>query len=209
MLILTVLFSFIATVQYVNSHGMMLDPPNRSSLWRFDSSAPANYEDNQNFCGGFGVQWYTNGGKCGVCGDNYQNSVPRANENTGKYGRGQIVKIYNAGSVIEISSLLTANHLGKITYSLCQITNSSKPESGENCFNALVFDNGATEAKINSNDKQLMHRIRLPPGFTCTHCVLRWQYTCGNNWGVCEDGTGAMGCGPQEIFRSCADIKIV
>ena len=31
----------------------------------------------------------------------------------------------------------------------------------------------------------------------------------GNNWGKCEDGTSGMGCGPQETFRSCADIKIV
>ena len=31
----------------------------------------------------------------------------------------------------------------------------------------------------------------------------------GNNWGKCEDGTSGMGCGPQETFRSCADIQIV
>jgi hypothetical protein len=31
----------------------------------------------------------------------------------------------------------------------------------------------------------------------------------GNSWGECEDGTEAMGCGPQEIFRNCADISIV
>lgn len=36
-------------------HGMMMDPPNRSSLWRFDKESPVNYNDNQNFCGGFYV----------------------------------------------------------------------------------------------------------------------------------------------------------
>ena len=30
----------------------------------------------------------------------------------------------------------------------------------------------------------------------------------GNNWGVCPDGEGRDGCGPQEEFRSCADIAI-
>ena len=30
----------------------------------------------------------------------------------------------------------------------------------------------------------------------------------GNNWGSCDDGTSGMGCGPQETFRSCADIRI-
>lgn len=31
----------------------------------------------------------------------------------------------------------------------------------------------------------------------------------GNSWGLCEDGTDDVGCGDQEIFRSCADITIV
>lgn len=30
----------------------------------------------------------------------------------------------------------------------------------------------------------------------------------GNNWGMCPDGNGAVGCGPQEEFRSCADISL-
>lgn len=36
-------------------HGMLVDPPNRSSLWRFDASFPVNWDDNQNYCGGFNV----------------------------------------------------------------------------------------------------------------------------------------------------------
>jgi hypothetical protein len=30
----------------------------------------------------------------------------------------------------------------------------------------------------------------------------------GNNWGTCSNGTSGLGCGPQETFRSCADIRI-
>ena len=31
----------------------------------------------------------------------------------------------------------------------------------------------------------------------------------GNTWGICANGTGAIGCGDQEMFRNCADIKII
>ena len=31
----------------------------------------------------------------------------------------------------------------------------------------------------------------------------------GNTWAPCGNGTGAIGCGDQETFRNCADIKIM
>lgn len=46
------------------------------------------------------------------------------------------------------------------------------------------------------------------PDISCSHCVLQWTYTAGNNWGTCSNGTEAVGCGPQETFRACADIAI-
>lgn len=51
-------------------------------------------------------------------------------------------------------------------------------------------------------------KYMLPPGLTCSQCVLQWRYIASNNWGMCHNGTGAVGCGPQEEFRSCADISI-
>lgn len=51
-------------------------------------------------------------------------------------------------------------------------------------------------------------KYKLPPSFSCPHCVLQWRYISGNNWGTCPDGTGAVGCGPQEEFRACADVSI-
>lgn len=51
-------------------------------------------------------------------------------------------------------------------------------------------------------------KYQLPEGLECTHCVLQWKYIAGNNWGTCANGTGAVGCGPQEEFRACADIAI-
>lgn len=44
-----------AVVNYVWGHGMVLKPVNRSSRWRFNRTAPINYNDNQLFCGGAGV----------------------------------------------------------------------------------------------------------------------------------------------------------
>lgn len=39
----------------VVGHGMVHDPVNRATRWRYDRSAPADYDDNQLFCGGFAV----------------------------------------------------------------------------------------------------------------------------------------------------------
>ena len=51
--------------------------------------------------------------------------------------------------------------------------------------------------------------VRLSlPNLECSQCILQWTYTAGNNWGVCLDGSGTLGCGPQETFRSCSDITI-
>lgn len=38
--------------------------------------------------------------------------------------------------------------------------------------------------------------------------MLQWKYIAGNNWGICADGNGAVGCGDQEEFRACSDIAI-
>lgn len=49
------IISLIALFDLTWGHGMMLKPPGRSSRWRYNSSAPVNYNDNENFCGGFAV----------------------------------------------------------------------------------------------------------------------------------------------------------
>ena len=35
------------------------------------------------------------------------------------------------------------------------------------------------------------------------------QMFAGNSWGENPDGTGCVGCGPQEQFYGCADITII
>ena len=71
-------------------------------------------------------------------------------------------------------------------------------------------------------------KLKLPRRLTCAQCILQvrkalgwlfiptfcyisnfqWTYDTANSWGTCQNGTEAMGCGPQETFRACSDIKI-
>lgn len=59
---LAVMLAVIVTIyslDFVFGHGMLIDPPNRSSVWRFYPGFPINYNDNQNFCGGYSVSMHT------------------------------------------------------------------------------------------------------------------------------------------------------
>ncbi|XP_056648507.1 uncharacterized protein LOC130452973 [Diorhabda sublineata] len=202
------LFVFLASLFcQIRGHGMMLDPPGRSSLWRFNDLAPINYNDNQNFCGGFYVQHSLNNGSCGVCGDIYNDEHPQDNENTGKYGQGIVVKEYEGGSVIDVFINVTANHLGYFLYSLCELEDPNAPESGEDCFESLFLEDGSTNFTVTEDISEVTNRVVLP-NIDCPRCVLRWTYITGNNWGLCDDDVWRRGCGPQENFRSCSDISI-
>ena len=57
-------------------------------------------------------------------------------------------------------------------------------------------------------EREYQLKLKLPDGLTCEQCILQWTYVTGNSWGVGEDGKGCTGCGPQETFRACSDIKI-
>lgn len=80
-----------------------MDPPARNSMWRFGYPNAVNYDDNELFCGGYGVQWEQNEGKCGVCGDPYQLATPRPHEAGGLFARGIISRFYAAGQVFALN----------------------------------------------------------------------------------------------------------
>lgn len=125
------------------------------------------------------TQWFEFGGKCGPCGDKYDDPHPQDNENTGKFGRGLVSAQYTAGSVINVTVLLTANHMGEFTYSLCVLRNESLPETDDDCFQSLRFADGANAYAVSSTDYNILNKIQLPPNLTCDRCVLRWHYTAG------------------------------
>ncbi|XP_017846857.2 uncharacterized protein LOC108602982 [Drosophila busckii] len=183
-------------LQQTNGHGMMLNPAGRSSRWRDDSSAPTNYDDNALYCGGL---WKLVENKaCGLCGDDYSMSVPRPNELGGTYGQGKIVRSYYASGFVYVNVLITVNHLGYFKFELCNLDEFGS--ESEECFqkNPLEFLNGSNKYEIGERRGEIPVAIKLTEGLVCKHCVLRWTYTAGNNWGA-----------DQETFKNCADISIL
>lgn len=129
----------------------------------------------------FQTQWGRNKGKCGVCGDNYGDSQPRANEGGGMYGRGMIVKEYSQGEIIETEVEITANHMGYFEFSLCP-HNSPLVPATEDCFRLLELADGSGTRWTLHNDvspKRYKIAVKLPPDVTCTQCVFRWYWRSG------------------------------
>ena len=198
----SILFCFVTEV---TCHARLIDPPARTSAWRFGFGTPANYNDHETNCGGFSRQWTKNSGKCGECGDAWDLARPRPGESGGQYGRGVTVRSYTPGQLIEVRVDVTANHRGHFQFGLCPENRDS-----EACFqrNPVRFEDGSEKFFIRQGTGTHRVRLRLPAGVTCDTCILQWRYVAGNNWGTCPDGTGKVGCGPQEEFRACADIRI-
>ncbi|CAO1341620.1 unnamed protein product [Diamesa serratosioi] len=206
-LIITVVF-LIHLIQLIEGHGMIMDPINRGSRWRIDSSARPDYNDMQTDCGGIQTQYNMYNGKCGMCGDTFGDNKPRAHELGGTYGQGVSVKTYNRGSTINVLVKITANHKGKFVFKIC---NLDKEIESEECFDRqpVRLQNGQDYVLVASNPGDFVVPIVLPKDLQCKRCVLQWTYITGNNWGYCSDGTGRLGCGPQEHFRTCSDITIL
>ncbi|XP_018496560.1 uncharacterized protein LOC100907903 [Galendromus occidentalis] len=207
----------LMSLRHTDGHGRLLDPPSRSSMWRMGFRTPKNYNDNELFCGGLTRQ-RRNGMRCGICGDPYDARAPRANEMGGRYYSGIISHRYNSGEVIKATVELTANHNGFFEFHICNVNGNASLET-EECLQKNPLEViGEGRAGRGNPYRYYVPRpstgkyeaaLKLPKHFVCDHCVFQWTYTAGNNWGTCEDGRQAVGCGPQETFRGCADIAIV
>ncbi|XP_018015775.1 uncharacterized protein LOC108672588 [Hyalella azteca] len=208
MLMIGVLFALVAVA---TGHGRLLDPPARGTMWRLGFQTPPDYNDHELFCGGFHRQWTTNGGRCGECGDPWDLPRPRPHEAGGVFGTGTLSRIYRQGQIITAVVHLTANHFGWFEFRLCP-TNNPNEYAKQSCLNQNILelaDSPGTRFVIEDQSQVLFRvRLKLPRGLKCSHCVLQWHYTSGNNWGFCKDGNDMMGCGKQEIFRGCSDVAI-
>ena len=117
----------------VLGHARLIKPPSRATAWRYGFDTPADYNDNQGFCGGATYQWSTAGGKCGICGDGWFDD-PKAHEAPGgQFATGTIVKTYTAGQTIQVSVEVTANHAGTFTFKLCA-NNNINQDPIQACF---------------------------------------------------------------------------
>jgi len=111
---------------------------------------------------------------------------------------------------------LTTNHWGWFEFKLCP-TNDKTVLETDACMNKYplyLVGGGDHETKFyipkDSKKKDTFkYKLQLPPDVVCSQCVVQWTYWTGNTWGLCGNGTGAIGCGDQETFRNCADIKII
>ena len=217
-LLLAACLALLLGLQPVHGHGRLIEPPSRSSMWRYGFDTPPDYNDHELYCGGFSRQWQRNKGRCGICGDPWDTPQPRLHEAGGKYGTGTLVRKYLTGSVITIRVELTANHRGYFEFRLCPV-NDLKNDATQECLDRYVLrrvegrEQGEqpheTRLYPGPGNKVFASRYTLPPELTCKHCVMQWRYIAGNNWGMCPNGTGAVGCGPQEEFRACADVAVV
>ncbi|KAL4232934.1 hypothetical protein ACF0H5_007622 [Mactra antiquata] len=191
----------------VSGHGRLIEPPSRSSMWRFGFQTPINYDDNQLFCGGYDVQWKHNGGRCGVCGDSYNG--PRENEAGGRYATGTISRHYSEGQIISVSVEVTTNHGGYFEFRLCPNNNPSRPAT-EACFNQYLLHqpSGETKWQLPTGTKAFPVRLVLPRGLTCSQCILQWKWNTASNWDCDVNNRCCKGCGPQEQFYGCADVSI-
>ncbi|VVC35508.1 Cellulose/chitin-binding protein, N-terminal [Cinara cedri] len=215
--ILVLIILFLNKYKESEGHGRLIEPPSRASMWRYGFNTPPNYNDHELYCGGFTRQYQTNGGKCGICGDPWDIPQPRPNEAGGKYGQGVIVRRYKLGQPIIVRVELTANHRGYFEFKVCP-NNAPKQVASQSCLDKYILrrvktkdaDESFHETRFYPGTENKVYEMRysLPEGMTCSQCVLQWKYIAGNNWGVCENGTGAVGCGPQEEFRACADISV-
>ncbi|XP_043205893.1 uncharacterized protein LOC122372583 [Amphibalanus amphitrite] len=200
---------FFLLLSWVDGHGRLLRPPARSSLWRFGYKSPINYDDNQLYCGGRDHQ-ISLGGRCGICGDPYDEPVPRTNEIGGPVYRGYITERYLEQQVIEVDVHITANHKGFIQFKICSVPGFDT-EATQECLDRHVLtvaDSEVTEIPIHPRDRRVKVWLQLPAGLTCQHCVFQWRYHAGNSWGQCVNGSYAVGCGPQEEFYGCSDVAV-
>ena len=77
----------------------LMEPPSRASMWRVGFPTPKDIDDNQSYCGGIGNQ-ISNGGRCGICGDPWD-QYPRAHEAPGGiYATGIITKTYKQARIL-------------------------------------------------------------------------------------------------------------
>lgn len=138
-------------------------------------------------------------------------SRPRAHETGGYMVTNKTVKHFFPGSSIDVVIELDTNHGGYFEFELCQ-RNSFETIEQDACFKKLKFADGSYKYPLRNdltdNGLKSMSLILPEDLRECRACILRWNYRAGNNWGTCNDGTHAMGCGPQELYRNCADISV-
>ncbi|XP_037799438.1 uncharacterized protein LOC119594474 isoform X2 [Penaeus monodon] len=126
------------------------------------------------------VQHRINGGRCGVCGDDWRLPEPRPHERGGRFGRGVVTANYSEGQVVPVTIHISANHEGFYEFRLCSNNDPSARDSQE-CldehFLAMAEIGGHRYTLAGSIHGDHTVQVKLPKGVACTHCVLQWKWT--------------------------------
>ncbi|OWF38224.1 hypothetical protein KP79_PYT10599 [Mizuhopecten yessoensis] len=179
--VLSTLVLLLDIIGFFQSDGraIMVEPPHRSSLWRFRYPTHVNTEDDLLNCGGFEVQWLQNGGRCGVCGD--PASGPQQHDDHGHYASGITVRSYNQGGSVNVTVEVLSNLLGYFEFRLCPRNNTSFKLTQE-CFEQNVLwieESWSTRFYVGSRGGIYDLHVKLPSNIACTHCVFQWKYSTG------------------------------
>jgi hypothetical protein len=160
----------------------------------------------------------------GVCGDPW--NAKKNHEAGGRFARGKIARTYKSGSTIALKISFSANHQGRMQFSICDLPDKRMSPSQEKlfttqrCFDRNVLrraDNDGVYSFLKGNEEKLTVKYKLPKGVKCKHCILQWHWTTGNS--CCPGNTPRKYCGPgvskcfqysvPEEWLNCSDISII
>ena len=77
-----------------------------------------------------------NSGRCGVCGDPYDEMIKPHEAPGGIFATGTIVRNYIQGQIIPVTIQITATHRGFYEFRLCP-NNNPKKDPTQDCFEKL------------------------------------------------------------------------
>uniref|UniRef100_A0A0B6ZZ67 Chitin-binding type-4 domain-containing protein n=1 Tax=Arion vulgaris TaxID=1028688 RepID=A0A0B6ZZ67_9EUPU len=197
--------------EIIHAHGRLLEPASRMSAYLKGLPTPPNYNDHEMNCGGREIQHDQNGGKCGICGEQYQLTKNYERPNGVMVQHNIKTSVYLENQVIIIRLQITVSHKGYHEFKICNVQRTGGIEATQECLDATVLEdeNGAKKFYNGTESTGYFEYILvLPEGLTCSHCVIQWRWKCGNDWG-CDAGGCCVGCGArQEEFYGCSDVTI-
>ncbi|XP_067671635.1 uncharacterized protein [Haliotis asinina] len=196
-------------VAMVTARGRMVDPPNRSSLWRYGYQLPINRNDSDLTCGANLIPYLPDMDEwCGVCGDPI--FTPRDHELHGKYvPRYVVTRTFKTRTMcvsIQVDTFLG----GYFEFSVCPHNFLDEAVTQE-CFSDYQLSIVGHGRRYYPHQVGL-HQVKLviPQDLTCRHCVLQWRWVTDQY--LLADCSGYLippriCYAPNEI-RNCADIAI-
>ena len=172
-------------------------------------------------------------GKHGLCGDIYNQPRPRNHEAGGKYwkiGNGESSATYNQGDVIELTTVVTAYHKGRLGFRICKILGTSIQDETEQltdeCFESGTLRQADVPGAQSPGDLwyhlgpspqnysmgvplTYTSKYQLPDDLNCdgkqSKCVLQFYYLTGNSCNPPGEPSGYLAGG--NALGTCGDVN--